>query len=46
MKIAFDTITIDLTPTGKSYRVKVGDRTAEVEILRADAEHGKLELAH
>jgi acetyl/propionyl-CoA carboxylase alpha subunit len=44
MKIAFDTITIDLTPTGKSYRVEVGDRTAEVEILHADAEHGKLEL--
>lgn len=44
MKSTFDNTTIDLTPTGKSYRVALGDKTAEVEILRADAEHGKLDL--
>ncbi|NJC94974.1 MAG: hypothetical protein C3F07_19425 [Anaerolineales bacterium] len=44
MKIIFDTTTIDLTPTGKSYRVDMDDKTAEVEILRADTEYGKLDL--
>lgn len=42
MKITFDNTTLDLTPTGKSYRATLGDETAEVEILRA--EDGKLDL--
>ena len=33
MKLTFDNTTIDLTPTGKSYRATVGDKTVEVEIL-------------
>lgn len=44
MKLTFDNTTIDLVPTGKSYRAALGDKTVEVEILRADAEHGRLEL--
>jgi len=48
MKILFDhnfqSFPIDLTPTGKSYRATMGDKSVEVEIVRADAEHGQLEL--
>ena len=48
MKTTFDfnsqSFPIDLMPTGKSYRVTVGDKTVEVEIIRADMEQGKLEL--
>lgn len=44
MKITFDNTTIDIVPAGKSYRAALGDKTVEVEILRADVEHGKLEL--
>jgi biotin carboxyl carrier protein len=35
-------ITIDLTPTGKSYHATIGDKTADLEILQA--ENGKLDL--
>ena len=42
MKITFDNTTIDLTPTGKSYRATVGDKTVDVEIIRAG--NGQLEL--
>ena len=46
MKIAFDhgseTITVDLTPAGKSYRLTVDDQTAEAEILKA--KDGRLDL--
>lgn len=46
MKITFDNQTLELIPTasGKSYRVTLGDETFEVEILRADAEYGRLDL--
>jgi len=44
MKITFDNTTLDLTPTGKSYRATVGDEAVDVEIIRADAEHGRLDL--
>lgn len=44
MKITLDNNTIDLTPTGKSYRAAIGDRTFEIEILRADTERGRLDL--
>ncbi|MCC6299894.1 MAG: acetyl-CoA carboxylase biotin carboxyl carrier protein subunit [Anaerolineales bacterium] len=48
MKFSFNhnsqSFTIDLTPTGKIYRVTTGDKTVDVEIVRADAERGKLEL--
>ena len=33
MKINFDSTTFDITPTGKSYRATMGDKTVEVEIL-------------
>jgi len=42
MKITFDNATIELTPTGKSYRATVGDQTVDVEILRTG--DGRLEL--
>jgi biotin carboxyl carrier protein len=46
VKFSFDqnseSIPIDLTPAGKTYRITIGDQTVEVEILRA--ENGTLEL--
>lgn len=46
MKLSFEhnsqSFLIDLTPTGKSYRATVGDKTVEVEIIRAG--NGQLEL--
>jgi len=42
MKITFDNNTIDLTPSGKSYRATMGDKTVDVEIILA--EDGLLEL--
>ena len=42
MKITFDNTTIDLTPTGKSYRATIGDEAVDVEIVRAG--DGQLEL--
>jgi len=48
MKLTFEhnsqTFPLDLTLTGKSYRVQMGDESVDVEILRVDAEHGQLEL--
>ena len=46
MKFSFDynseTITIDFTPIGESYRATIGEKTINVEILQAT--DGKLEL--
>ena len=46
MKINFDhdsqSLLVDITPSGKSYRATVGDKTVDVEVIRA--ENGKLEL--
>ena len=42
MKINFDNNSIDLTPTGKSYRATMGEKTVDVEIL--GTQDGKLEL--
>jgi biotin carboxyl carrier protein len=46
VKFSFDlnseTISIDLTPTGKFYRATIGDKTFEVEIIRTDI--GRLDL--
>lgn len=46
MKIIFDhfsaSYTVDLIPSGKSYRAVLGDRSADVEIIRA--KNGQLEL--
>lgn len=44
MKITFDTQTLELTPSGsgKSYRVDIGSKTVDVEIIRA--KDGQLEL--
>ena len=46
MKVSFDhssqSFPIDLTPTGKSYRATVEDKTVDVEIIRAH--DGQLEL--
>jgi biotin carboxyl carrier protein len=40
VKFSFDhnseSISIDLTPSGKSYRATIGDKTFEVEIVRTD----------
>jgi len=42
MKITFDTSTLELIPAGKSYRVTMGDKTVDVEIL--GTQDGKLDL--
>ena len=46
MKLTFDynsqSFPIDLMPTGKSYHTTIGDKTVEVEIIRA--KDGQLEL--
>ena len=46
MKLSFDhaseTIPIDLTLSGKSYRLTIGEQTVDIEILRA--KDGKLDL--
>jgi biotin carboxyl carrier protein len=46
MKLSFEynseTIPIDLTSTGKSYRVTIAEETVEVELLQA--KNGKLDL--
>jgi biotin carboxyl carrier protein len=46
VKFSFDhnseTIPVDLTPSGKSYRATIGDKSFDVEILRT--EDGKLDL--
>ena len=48
MKFSFDynsvTIPIDITPTGKTYRATLGEKTVEVEVLRVHADLGQLEL--
>lgn len=46
MKTTFNNIILDLTPSdsGKSYRATLDDKTVDVEIIRADAERGRLEL--
>lgn len=48
MKLVFDfnaqSLPVDLTPSGKSYRATVGDEMVEVEILRVNAEQRKLDL--
>ena len=42
MKTTFDQTVVDITLQGKSYRVTVGDKTVDVEIVRA--KDGALEL--
>lgn len=46
MKLSFDfnseSVGVDLTPSGKSYRATIGEKTVDVEILQAKA--GKLDL--
>jgi biotin carboxyl carrier protein len=46
VKVSFDhngeTVSFDLTPSGKSYRAAMGDQTFNIEILQA--EDGKLHL--
>jgi biotin carboxyl carrier protein len=44
MKITFDNQTLELIPSGsgKSYRATMGDKTVDVELLRAEG--GKLEF--
>jgi len=42
MKINFDNTTLDLIPTGKAYRVTLGDKIVEVEIL--GTQDGQLNL--
>ncbi len=46
MKITFDSQTLDLIPagSGKVYRATLGDKTVDVEIIRVNAEHGRLDL--
>jgi len=46
MKLSFnhnsESLSVDLTPTGKSYRATLGEKTFEIEILQAN--EGRLDL--
>ncbi len=46
MKLSFDfnsnSTSVDLTPTGKTYRAAIGDKTVEIEILHTEGD--KLDL--
>jgi acetyl/propionyl-CoA carboxylase alpha subunit len=46
MKLSFDfnsqPFPIDLTPTGKSYRATIGDKTVDVEIIRVEGRRMEL----
>lgn len=42
MKITLDNTTLDITPTGKSHRVTLGDRIVNVEVLQS--KDGKLDM--
>ena len=42
MKFTFDNITLELIPTGKTFRAELKDRVADVEFIRTD--RGKLEF--
>jgi len=42
MKITFDNISFDITPSGKGYLATIGDKTISVEVLHA--ENGRLDL--
>jgi biotin carboxyl carrier protein len=42
MKLSFDNTTVELTPTGKSYRATIGAKTFDVEIIQT--KDGKLDL--
>ncbi len=48
MKLIFDhntqSLPIELTPSGKAYRVTIGDETVDVEVVRVEAGQGMLEL--
>src|SRR5512139_1446818 len=38
MKITFENQTADLTPSGKGFTATIGNRTADVEVIRANRE--------
>src|SRR5487761_2003594 len=42
MKINFENISLDLTPSGKNYNVSAGEKSSFVEITKS--ENGKLDL--
>jgi len=45
MKLVFDSAALDLTSDEKGYLVTLANRSTRVEILRADAERGQLEIS-
>jgi biotin carboxyl carrier protein len=44
MKLTFDTSAMDLIPNNNGWLVTLDDKTVSVEIMRADAERGQMEL--
>src|SRR5215203_4147747 len=42
MKLTFDNTTVDLSTSGKIYRVTIGEKTVDVEVIQSD--NGKLDL--
>jgi biotin carboxyl carrier protein len=38
MKITFENQTVDLTPSGRGFTATIGNRTADVEVIRANRE--------
>ena len=44
MKINFDTQTLEINPSGDNYVASVDGKTVSVQIVRADAIHGRMDL--
>ena len=44
MKVLFDSQTIEINPSGDGYTAAVNDKTVSVQVVRVDAEHGRMDL--
>ncbi|MBE0683314.1 MAG: biotin/lipoyl-binding protein [Anaerolineales bacterium] len=44
MKTTFDTQTIEINPSGDNYAVTLDGKTVSVQVLRADAKRGRMDL--
>jgi acetyl/propionyl-CoA carboxylase alpha subunit len=44
MKTTFDTQTIELNPSGENFVAMIDGKTVTVQIIRADASHGRMDL--
>ena len=44
MKVTFDSQTLEINPSGDNYVASVDGKTVSVQIVRADAIHGRMDL--